>query len=678
MSSRWGALRFIFLLSLLLVVLLRCCAEEEHGEGEGKEKKGAIPAPSLSVEQDQIFVQSATIIVTLGEEGEEEYDKDDINMQYVVSESSAEPPKPPFELFVLPGDFISVDEPGDWLISVVASREGEFSAVQRVKITILGKVSLPELDLSGERVGDDFVRFVELTFSCPTVGADIHYTTDGSTPTADSLAAVLGEPFLITATQPPAPFSVRAIAFHEGMHHSNLASWEISITLPAVDTYPVNGAKPESPTSMWPEVRWARMLVNGAIVVTASVSRPLGYMSVLESCTSLSPATEIAERFVVERPIVARKEGETISDARNRLNLDFLESEWSKHGPGCVLGLAVATWGAGGGACEGPLVSSGEVLIAGSGPGRVSFGARNGEWVMGRIDPREAAHFQMLVPGMGWVVRGGEKYVDSGAVNEDKRSGISSHTAIGYDSHGNLMVAHCAGVIDLMGVTNQQWADALIAAGFISAVNMDGEGSASSRGSLLSVGTQFVSGPSDFCDEEVSSVFPSLCEAPVGSILCIHGIPPPLIEGSTTKGSETEEVDEGDEGGHLACATAATTNGTVTAWDTARFESVEASLHMFRVGFFVTSVIAAASICFHLKGSRVAAKRSKFSSGIELGRRERSRDDFRNSDRTGVYAPLGGFESDGNEDSCDDRDPRSIDRHPNAHESDNPNPFSSF
>lgn len=62
-----------------------------------------------------------------------------------------------------------------------------------------------------------------VTITCDHVGATIHYTTDGSTPTTSS--PVYGGPFVVTATT-----TVRALAVKAGMTNSGVASQTLTIS----------------------------------------------------------------------------------------------------------------------------------------------------------------------------------------------------------------------------------------------------------------------------------------------------------------------------------------------------------------------------------------------------------------------------------------------------------------
>ena len=75
----------------------------------------------------------------------------------------------------------------------------------------------------------DYDAVQNVTIDCSTVGATIHYTTDGSAPTASS--ATYSSAIEVSATT-----TIKAIAVKDGMSDSDVASATYTITLPPVAT----------------------------------------------------------------------------------------------------------------------------------------------------------------------------------------------------------------------------------------------------------------------------------------------------------------------------------------------------------------------------------------------------------------------------------------------------------
>ena len=74
-----------------------------------------------------------------------------------------------------------------------------------------------------------FTTVQNVTITCATVDAAIHYTTDGSEPTAES--AVYSEPIVVN----DGTTTIKAIAMKEGMTNSEVASATYTVNLPTLD-----------------------------------------------------------------------------------------------------------------------------------------------------------------------------------------------------------------------------------------------------------------------------------------------------------------------------------------------------------------------------------------------------------------------------------------------------------
>ena len=111
-------------------------------------------------------------------------------------------------------------------IKAVAIDEDVYSDVAESVYEKMDTVAKPEFTPGGGK----FAGRVEVTLKCATAGAEIHYTTDGSVPTAES--AVYGDKLVLAATM-----TVKAIAVKEGFVNSEVAE----ATYEKMDTV----AKPE-------------------------------------------------------------------------------------------------------------------------------------------------------------------------------------------------------------------------------------------------------------------------------------------------------------------------------------------------------------------------------------------------------------------------------------------------
>ena len=82
-----------------------------------------------------------------------------------------------------------------------------------------------------------------VTIACATTGAEIHYTTDGSTPTASS-------PVYSTAIEIDAAKTIKAIAIKTGMTNSSVASASYTIAKVATPNFSVPAGEVESGTTV--------------------------------------------------------------------------------------------------------------------------------------------------------------------------------------------------------------------------------------------------------------------------------------------------------------------------------------------------------------------------------------------------------------------------------------------
>ena len=125
-------------------------------------------------------------------------------------------------------------------IRAMASASGMAdSAVASAAYTILQQVATPAFSPPG----GTYVGVATVTMNVPTSGATIHYTTDGSTPTATSPAYT--GPLSITQTR-----TIRAIATASGMADSQVASatYTIQVVTPTFSVPPGTYNQPQTVT----------------------------------------------------------------------------------------------------------------------------------------------------------------------------------------------------------------------------------------------------------------------------------------------------------------------------------------------------------------------------------------------------------------------------------------------
>ena len=198
------------------------------------------------------------------------------------------------------------------------------------------------------------------------------------------------------------------------------------------------------------------------------------------------------------------------------------------------------------GTCTGNLISGG-VIHQLTDKHNVNFGMRDGEFYIGYLsrdeitDPSLPA-FDFLISGLGWLVRGGRSYIDESLSTLEDAENMSvqsngaavfktlksARTAIGHDEEGNLMLLQVEGESFVRGMDLNEFADFAVELGFVSAVNLDGGGSAT-----MTQNHSLISEPSWTCvDPPYKNHRYYHCEKRVSSITCIHAMAPPFVEQS--------------------------------------------------------------------------------------------------------------------------------------------------
>lgn len=181
-------------------------------------------------------------------------------------------------------------------------------------------------------------------------------------------------------------------------------------------------------------------------------------------------------------------------------------------------------------ACFGDIVTHGKVIQT-SELHNVNFGIRNGSFVIGYVDSSEIlgpqlennstnnknnnddnnnnwVGFDTLISGLVWLVRNNEVFVresinpqfGEGESMQPQTAGsqfdtlLSARTAIGYDKKGRLLILQVEGETWVRGMSLYEFAQFAKDVGFVSAINLDGGGSAT-----MTINQTLVSEPSWKC-----------------------------------------------------------------------------------------------------------------------------------------------------------------------------------
>ena len=128
------------------------------------------------------------------------------------------------------------------------------------------------------------------------------------------------------------------------------------------------------------------------------------------------------------------------------------------------------------------------------------------------------------------LVRNGTNNVEQAISVEDPRpqttgsleyfaSVLSARTALGVNVRGEVMLFSMEGKTGVDGIDLFSLADLLIDLGFVSAINLDGGGSATVLDNDV-----LVDFPSDDCPSNTDGHYRLFCERAVTSITCIHDL----------------------------------------------------------------------------------------------------------------------------------------------------------
>ncbi|KAL5457527.1 hypothetical protein EMCRGX_G034797 [Ephydatia muelleri] len=170
------------------------------------------------------------------------------------------------------------------------------------------------------------------------------------------------------------------------------------------------------------------------------------------------------------------------------------------------------------GCCIGNLIVDGNVVEF-SGDSRVSFGLTPDSFVVGYMTNTTlkggSLKLAQLIEGAGWIVRGGQSYINTSMVTEQIPAQFvtlkAPRTAVAVSATGAVGLIQVDGVEDLkVGLDLYEFSEVIIALGWWHAANLDGGGSSVSvyKGTVVSQPT---------CED-----VPLICERAVTSITCMQ------------------------------------------------------------------------------------------------------------------------------------------------------------
>ena len=473
------------------------------------------------------------------------------------------------------GGSVTLSEAGrSYIIKAFATKEGMFqSDVVKKTVSILHKSPAPLMRPAAS--GSSTIGDLEVFFVCDGTGATgaVYYTFDSSSkPSTETWFSVpCGGSVLLEA---PGIFTLRAFAVLSGDSESTVSQGVYSLVRPAYDEFDANSA---FPFQVRPEVevfvveKKLRALsgfgcderaVRGRLVL---LHNPIGHFDVVEPAggcgRSLVLPSESGRAYAPPQAgwDLSRNssllEKSRIAAAAKMGNVMAANGEtvrvWREQfAAGSSLGCEVVSNGGffntTSNACMGDIVTD-SVVRQSSAKRNVNFGLRGDKFVTGYVDPEEEgarAPFDSLISGIGWLVRGGESYIqESLSVSGDAEdlsgqstgaqfaSVVSARTALGHSETGALLLLQVEGQTWERGMSLYEFADFAVELGFYSAINLDGGGSAT-----MTVNHTLVSEPSWACEEggddlsSASNLYGYYhCEKPVSTITCIHSMAPPAF-----------------------------------------------------------------------------------------------------------------------------------------------------
>jgi hypothetical protein len=506
---------------------------------------------------------------------------------------------------------VVIDTPGSHVVKTFATSPTMLASdIVTKSFIILMRATPPSLS----PVPGTYTSPIRIKFQCPEEDTEglIFYTMDGiTTPTSSSPHLNCGDEITLPEH---GRYTIRSFRSAEEKAASAIVEGIYILLRPPYDTFPVN---PNATYQMKPEVdvfvveknlkstgyyesRYCSdRNVRGRLVV---LHNPVGHFDFLEphsSCgsgldlPSVSGADWKRKRVASSSPLPTVTE--FYRDQINGLLPDEVE-KWNAEYRGSAQSDCDVITNAGffnitSTACFGDLVTHGEVIQT-SNLHNVNFGIRNGSFVIGYVEAGEIlgpqttnssqatqeSHdwvgFDTLVSGLVWLVRDSEVFVSESlrpqyGAGEDMTpqtagsqfaSLLSARTAIGFDAQGRLLILQVEGETWVRGMSLYEFAAFAKELGFVSAINLDGGGSAT-----MTVNHTLVSEPSWKCsrvralsdyqqllhsidhpakikklddrwslheqrvhEDRVADGF-RYCEKPVSSITCAHSLAPPKV-----------------------------------------------------------------------------------------------------------------------------------------------------
>ena len=458
----------------------------------------------------------------------------------------------PSSLSIANGHQLTVDSPGYHVIKAIATHPDMLpSDIASREFAVLLRARRPDL----RPPPGTYVGTITIVFQCDTEEGSsgiVYYTFDGvSTPTTLSQSVACNSDAGLTL-HAPGRFVLRAFSEVAGMSASAIVEATYYLQLPQYDTYPVTVGRlridPELAVFSIEKTFRRRgeqscdcspqRVVTGRLVV---LSNPVGHFDIIapaggcgkggkslpsDTLRASGTAHHSLNASAFLRSIVSRVGKE---DARSLLqNLSRHSAESSR--PFCVIATNAGPFNDTSGECVGHVISGGHVLHT-TKARAVSFGLRNGSYVVGYLDEDDVAYsahlFDNLVTGTLWLVRHGESHVldsiETLDLTEERRRmihDVAARTVVGYDTDGRLLVLSVEGRSGVHGVNMVELADWCVELGFVSAVSLDG----AERSFLMQDGVS-VTPASGSCNghNAIEGALPFIrCEEEVGTILCIH------------------------------------------------------------------------------------------------------------------------------------------------------------